>query len=113
LEQFLFSFCNIDVGVGQGSALFPIFSALYLSLIFHILEKCLKNLKIPILILSFVDDGLFTSQYKSISVSDINLYYSYNVISTLLTKFELIIKHGKTKVFHFSRLCEGIRGGLL
>jgi len=32
-------FCNVDIGVGQGSALLPILSTLYLSSIFHILEK--------------------------------------------------------------------------
>jgi len=54
-------FCNVDVGVGWGSALLPILSALYLSPIFHILEKQLKILKILISIISFVDDGLFIS----------------------------------------------------
>jgi len=34
----------VNVGVGQGSALSPILSALYLSPFLHILEKCLKNL---------------------------------------------------------------------
>ena len=38
-NRFLFLFCNIYVGVGQGSALSPILSAFYFSLIFHILEK--------------------------------------------------------------------------
>ena len=56
---FKFSFCNIDVGVRQGSALSSILFTLYLSFIFHILEKWLKILKIPIFIISFVDDGLF------------------------------------------------------
>ena len=56
---FQFSFCNIDVGVRQGSALSSILFTLYLSFIFHILEKWLKILKIPIFIISFVDDGLF------------------------------------------------------
>ena len=93
---------NVDVGVGQGSALSPILFALYLFPIFHILEKCLEILKIPISILSFVDDGLFISQNKSFSVSNANFFYSYNVISTLLTKFKLIMEHGKTEVFHFS-----------
>jgi len=37
-------------------------------------------------------------------VLNINLYYSYNVISSLFTKFGLIMEYGKTKVFHFSRL---------
>jgi len=33
-----------------------------------------------------------------------NLFCSYNVVSSLLTKFSLFMKHNKTKVFHFSRL---------
>jgi len=35
---------KVNVGVGQGSALSPILSALYLSLFLYILEKCLKKL---------------------------------------------------------------------
>jgi len=45
--------------VEQGSALSSILSALYLAPVLHILERYLKNLKIPVSILSFVDDGLF------------------------------------------------------
>jgi len=47
--------------VGQGSALSPILSVLYLAPIFHILEKHLKILKILVSILSFVDDGLLVA----------------------------------------------------
>jgi len=53
--------------------------------------------------ISLVDDGLFVSQNKSISLSNANLFCSYNFILSLLLKFSLIIKHGKTDVFHFSR----------
>ena len=95
--------CNVDIGIRQGSALSPILSALYFSLIFYILENCLKNLKISISILFFVDDGLFISQHKLISMLNVNLFCSYNIISTLLSKFSLVIEHGKTEVFHFSR----------
>jgi len=95
--------CNVDVGVGQGSAFSPILSALYFSPIFYILEKWLKILKISISILSFIDDGLFISQHKSISVLNENLFCSYNIVSTLLTNFGLVMEHGKTEVFHFSR----------
>ena len=49
---------EVNVSVGQGSALSPILSALYLAPFLHILEKHLKILKIPISMLSFVDDGL-------------------------------------------------------
>jgi len=52
---------NVNVEVGQGSALSPILSALYLSLFIYILENFLKNLKIPISIISFVNNGLFIS----------------------------------------------------
>lgn len=91
---------NVDIGVGQGSALSPILSALYLSPIF---EKQVKSLKIPISILSFVDNGLLIAQDRSMIVSNVNLFCSYNVISKLLTKFGLTMEHGKTDVFHFSR----------
>jgi len=93
--------CNVDIGVGQSFALSLILSALYLSLIFHILEKQLHSLKIPISILSFVDNGLFISQHKSIFISNMNLFCSYNIVSTLLTKFSLVMEHSKTEVFTF------------
>ena len=43
---------EVNIGIGQGSALSPILSALYLTPFLHILEKCLKILKIPISMLS-------------------------------------------------------------
>ena len=100
-NSFFSPFCNVNIGIGQESALSSILSIFYLS---PILENHLKNLKILILILSFIDNGLFIAQHKSISVSNMNLYYSYNIISTLLIRFELVVEHSKTEVFHFSRL---------
>ena len=94
---------NINVGVGQGSALSLILSALYLSPFLYILEKCLKNLKIPIPIISFVGNGLLISQDKSLNVSNSWLFCSYNVITNLLDKFGLVVEHSKTDVFYFSR----------
>jgi len=55
LEQFF----NVDIGVEQGSALSSILSAIYIMFTFHILKNQLKNLKIPVSILFFVDNGLF------------------------------------------------------
>ena len=94
---------EVDVGVGQGSTLFPILSTLYLSLFLYILENRLKNLQIPISILSFVDNGLFIAQNKSLDISNSHLFCSYNVLSKLLDSFGLVIKHSKTEIFHFSR----------
>jgi len=52
---------DVNIGVDQESALFPILLALYLSPFLYILENCLKNLNIPVSIISFVDNGLFIS----------------------------------------------------
>ena len=93
----------MDIGVGQGSALTPILSDLYISPVFHILEKCLKILKIPVSILSFINDGLFIAQNKSLTISNSILFYSYNVVFSILDKFGLVLEYGKMEVFHFSK----------
>ena len=94
---------EVNVGVGQGSVLSPILLALYLTLFLHILEKCLKILKIPISMLFFVDNSLIIAQNKSILISNSQLFCSYNVLSNLFTDFGLVIEHGKTEIFHFNR----------
>jgi len=98
-----FSSPTFDVNMGQDSVLSPILSALYLSLFLYILEKHLKNLNIPVSIISFIDDGLFISQSKSFYTSNSHLFCSYNVMTKLLKKFGLIVEHSKTEVFHFNK----------
>ena len=95
---------EVNIRVGQESALSPILSALYLSPFLYILEKRLKNLKIPISILLFVDNGLIIAQDKSLDISNFHLFCSYNVLSKLLDNFGLVIEHAKTEIFHFNRL---------
>ena len=95
---------NVNIGIEQSSALSPILSALYLLPFLHILEKQLKNLKIPISIIFFIDDGLFISQNKSLEVFNACLFCSYNIMFNLLDKFGLITEYSKTEVFHFSRM---------
>ena len=80
-----------------------ILSVLYLFLFLYILENCLKNLKIPVSIIFFIDDGLFISQSKSFNISNCCLFCNYNVLTKLLKKFSLIVEHSKTEVFHFNR----------
>ena len=94
---------DVNVGVGQESALSPILSFLYLSLFLYILENRLKNLRIPVSILSFVDDSLIIAQNKSFVISNSQLFCSYNVLTKLLDSFSLVIEHSKTEIFHFSR----------
>ena len=102
-NNFLSSLFEVNVGIGQGSALSPILSLLYLSPLLFILENRFKNLNIPISILSFVDDGLFIVQDKSFHITNSHLFCSYNILSKLLDSFGLVIKHSKTEIFHFSR----------
>ena len=97
-------FFNIDVGIRQGSALSLILLALYLFLLFHIFEKWAKNLKNPVSFLSFVDNSLFVSQEKSFGKTNLVLFCSYNIVSSLFDQFGLVIEYRKTEVFHFSRL---------
>ena len=76
---------KVNIGVGQGSALSSILSALYLTLFLYILEKHLKILKIYISILSFMNDGLFIAQNKSIDISNAHLFCSYKSCIALRT----------------------------
>ena len=91
----------MDVSVSQGLVLSPILSALFIALIFHIFEKRIKNLNIPVY---FLDDGLFISQEKSFTNTNANLFCSYNIMSLLPDQFGLVVEHGKTEIFHLSRL---------
>ena len=102
-NNFSSPFFNVNIGVEQGSALSLVLSALYLSPISHICEKRFKNLKIPVSLISFINNGLFISQEKLFEKSNSHLFYSYNVISSLLKQFGLVIEHRKTEIFQFSR----------
>ena len=103
MKQFFFFIFNVDVGVEQGSTLSLILSAFYFLPIFYIFEKKAKNLKILVSFLSFVYNGPFISQENSLEKMNSYLFYNYNIISSLLKQFRLIIKYGKTEVFYFSK----------
>ena len=85
---------DVNVGVGQGSTLSPILSALYFLPFLYILENCLKNLNIPVSIIS---------QSKLLDISNSHLFCSYNVMTRLFESFSLIVEHSKTEVFYFNR----------
>jgi len=93
-----------SVGVGQGSALSPILSAIYFAPIIKTFKKRIKNLKKKIHtdILSFVDDCLLISQEKNYELSSAFLLSSYNIISKIFSDVDLVLEHSKSKVFHFT-----------
>ena len=94
---------EVNMEVGQESALSSILFVFYFLLLLYILEKYLKILNIPISFISFVDNSLFISQNKFIDISNSQLFCSYNVLYSLLKKFRLSIKHLKTEMFYFNR----------
>ena len=102
-NNFSSPFFDINIRIRQGSTLYLILSALYLSLIFYIFEKRVKILKITVSVLSFVNNGLLISQNKSLLISTTNLFCSYYIMLCLLKQFGLAIEHKKTEIFHFSR----------
>jgi len=81
-NDFISPLFNADVGVGQGSA--PILSVVYISLIFHIFEKRIKNLHIPVSLLSFVNNGLIISQEKTFEKADASLLFPLSNVMGLL-----------------------------
>jgi len=60
-NSFLFGACNTDVGMGQGSALSPILSALYITSLIHIFEHRAQALNLNTCILSLIDNSLLIS----------------------------------------------------
>jgi len=112
---FVLPFSKANISLEQSSVLFPILSAIYITSIFYIFEKRTKSLLpfISISNLSFVDDGLLISQEKSYEKLNANLFYSYNIISSLLNQFSLVIKYNKSEVFYFSRSTKSTHSLLL
>ncbi|KDR64939.1 hypothetical protein GALMADRAFT_82500, partial [Galerina marginata CBS 339.88] len=90
---------SADVGVGQGSALSPVLSALCLVLIMRLFElhpdRCW--------LLSYVDDGTLIVQSKSLDTNCLLLKKAYKVIFELFTKFALHLEHDKSEIYHFDR----------
>ena len=91
------------------------FSLFFIAFIFYILEKRTKNLLISILVsfLLFVDDSFLISQEKSFEKSNINIFCSYSIISSLFKQFSLAIKHNKSKIFHLSKLTKNFNSSPL
>jgi len=88
-----------DVGVGQGSALSPVLSALFIALIMKLFEQSAAARGVTLL--SYVDDGTIIIQSPSLIDNCAALHVAYEEIFCLFTAFALVLEHNKTELFHF------------
>jgi len=102
-NSFLSHACDADVGMGQGSALSPILSVLYIAPLLHLFECQAQALSLDTSTLSYVDDGHLVSQGRTYDRTLPELTSSYSIVSDLMASFGLVIEHDKSEIFHFSR----------
>jgi hypothetical protein len=88
-----------DVGVGQGSALSPILSALYLAPLLWQFQLDAPEASL----MSYVDDGTIIVQSHSWTENLANLKSAYSVVFKLMEALGLVLEHDKSEAFHFSR----------
>jgi hypothetical protein len=88
-----------DVGVGQGSALSPVLSALYLVPMMHLYK--LSDASGGTTLLSYADDGTIIAQAAAVKDNLDTLQVSYAVIFDLFTKLGLELEHHKLELFPF------------
>jgi len=89
--------------MGQGSALSPILSALYIASLLHLFPHRAQALNLDTSTLFYVDDGLLVSQGRTYNKTLPELTSSYSIVSDLMASFGLVMEHDKSEIFYFSR----------
>jgi retron-type reverse transcriptase len=89
-----------DVGVGQGSSLSPVLSALYLTLIMRLFRASQIGKKVGLM--SYVDDGTIIAQSKRAYDNLPLLTKAYGWLFWAFTALGLVLEHEKSEVIHFS-----------
>jgi len=92
-----------DVGVGQGLALSPILSTLFIAPIMKLFEQSVALQGVTLL--SYVNDSTIIVQSPNLVDNCTALHVVYEEIFRLFTAFALVLEHNKTELFHFHRLC--------
>jgi len=91
-----------DVGVGQGRALSPVLSALFIAPIMKLFK--LQAIRLGSRLLSYIDDGTALTQSKSLDDNNAVLKQAYTILFALFASLGLVLKHNKTELFHFDRI---------
>ncbi|CAA7267775.1 unnamed protein product [Cyclocybe aegerita] len=100
LVEFFASYLSADVGVGQGSALSPVISGLFIAPVMKLFY--IKAALLNTTLLSFVDDRTILAQSKQLDDNNVGLRKAYKIIYLLFVAFALVLEHDKTELFHFS-----------
>jgi hypothetical protein len=90
----------VDVGVGQGSAMSPVLSALYLTLIMRRFRTSDIGHKVDLM--SYVDDGTIIAQSRRVEDNLPLLKEAYRWLFRAFKSLGLVLEHDKSEVFHFS-----------
>jgi hypothetical protein len=88
-----------SIGVGQGSTLSPILSALCLA---PFLKEFERRVCVAVLI-SYVDNGTIIVQSDTWDKNLVKLKSTYKIIFELTQSMGLVLKHSKSEGFHFSQ----------
>ncbi|RXW12052.1 hypothetical protein EST38_g13802 [Candolleomyces aberdarensis] len=94
-----------DVGVGEGSALSPVLSALVIAPVMKIFK--LRSVGLACTLISYVDDGDIIVQSPEIDTNCVMLRHAYGIVFDLFTGSGLAFEHDKTELFHFTRARTG------
>jgi hypothetical protein len=88
-----------SIGVGQGSALSPILSALCLA---PLLKEFEHRVRVVVLI-SYVNDSTIIVQSDTWDKNLVKLKSAYKIVFELTQSMGLVLEHSKSEGFHFSR----------
>jgi hypothetical protein len=98
-----------DVGVGQGSAMSPVLSALYLMLIMRCFRASDIGHKVDLM--SYVDDGTIIAQSRRVEDNLPLLKEAYGWLFRAFESLGLVLEHDKSEVFRSSTASYLVEGG--